>query len=78
MRQREKEERRNSRATWREDSSMISRGLARVADAFKMRGAGLFKLENAFKSPARSPNAHRTTKSSSRGRAQASVFFKLP
>ena len=30
---------------------MISRGLARVADAFKMRGAGLFKLENPHKSP---------------------------
>ena len=27
---RDKEERRNSRATWREDSSMIPRGLARV------------------------------------------------
>jgi len=57
---------------------MISRSLARVADAFQMRGAGLFKLENAFTSPARSPNAHRTTNSSSRGRTQASVFFKLP
>ena len=57
---------------------MISRSLVRVADAFQMRGAGLFKLENAFTSPARSPNAHRTTNSSSRGRTQASVFFKLP